>query len=66
MKEPKVIPISVAIPLDLAHKARVEAALQGKSRSQLVREVLEQALGDAPETRAPVNIEHRGGEPCSY
>lgn len=57
VKKEKVIPISVAVSPDLAHKARVQAAMEGKSRSQFVREVLEQALGDAPAQAGPVRAE---------
>lgn len=47
MEKSKVVPISVAISPDLARKARIQAAREGKSRSLWVREVLEKALAES-------------------
>jgi len=47
MAKPKVVPISVAVSPDLARKARIQAAREGKSRSLWVREVLEKALAES-------------------
>jgi metal-responsive CopG/Arc/MetJ family transcriptional regulator len=41
-----MIVTSVALTPDLARRARIQAAIEGKSRSQLVREALEQLLAD--------------------
>jgi metal-responsive CopG/Arc/MetJ family transcriptional regulator len=35
----------IALPLDLARRARLWASLENKSRSQIVREALEEFLG---------------------
>ena len=40
----KLIPVSIAMPIGLARRIRVLAAQQDRSRSQLVREMLENAL----------------------
>lgn len=40
----RVIPISIAMPADMARRIRVLAAQEDKSRSQFVREVLEREL----------------------
>jgi len=45
VNESVLIPVSVAMTADLAYRARVRAAIEGKSRSQLVRELLMEALG---------------------
>lgn len=43
-KSEKNIPVSIAMPQTLARRIRVLAAQENKSRSQLVRDVLEELL----------------------
>lgn len=43
-KHAKVVPISIAMPEDMARVLRILAARQNKSRSRFVRELLEEAL----------------------
>ena len=45
-----LIPVSVAMLPDMARKMRVLAAIQGKSRSQLIRDVLEKFLSNSQST----------------
>ena len=40
----KVIPVTVTMPPEMAEAARVLGALEGKSRSALVREALDEVL----------------------
>jgi len=40
----KVVPISIAMPINLARRLRVLAAQKNQSRSKFVREVLKQAV----------------------
>jgi predicted DNA-binding protein len=40
----RVAPISIAMPASMAHRIRVLAAQEDKSRSQFVRELLERFL----------------------
>ena len=44
-----LVQISTTLPAELAHQARVRAAIEGKSRSALVRELLIDALTSAQE-----------------
>lgn len=44
MSKRNFIPVSITLSPDVARKARVKAATEGKSRSQLVRELLEKEL----------------------
>jgi len=43
----RLVPVSIAMPSELALRIRVLAAQQNKSRSQFVREVLKKALTPA-------------------
>ena len=51
-------PISVSLSPELARRARVLAAQQNKSRSQLVSELLAAALVEARETEAQREVQN--------
>ena len=49
----------VVLPSEIARKARIVAALEGKSRSKLMRDLLEKYLQKYP--RVGLNFENQSG-----
>ena len=50
MRQDEIVSISIALPFGLAHRLRVLAAQQNKSRSRLIREVMETAFPPLSQT----------------
>ena len=50
MGKKTVVPVTIAMSIDLARRLRVLAAKQNKSRSRFVREVLERAMASHAST----------------
>jgi len=57
-----VVPISISMPPTLAWRIRVLAARQNKSRSQFVREVLENVLPSPTDQPGAARTHQRAGE----
>ena len=51
-KNQKIVTVSIVMPPEMARKARVCAAQQGKSRSEFVREAIVRALKKVSEGEA--------------
>ena len=51
----ELVPVSITMPIGMAHRLRLLAAMNDMSRSQYVREVLAEALPDDRSGEGPVD-----------
>ena len=63
MESKSLVSVSVAMPADLAYRARIRAAIEGVSRSLFVRKALERALSEDIQRPKGTACEVRNAEP---